>query len=128
MPKAYGRAPGPSQAPLRERNLRRAPRPTDARERHGYTGGSMASAELTGDLRVNKDSPILRQQLRLLTRVATIVAILTSPAVFFTWATVLHHRFWLSFFLTIVTVLGFRGFVDVVTRRLIPWPSLYGAA
>ena len=87
----------------------------------------MATAELTEDLRVNKDSPLLRQQLRILTRVATIVAILTSPAVFFTWATILHHRFWISFFLTIVTVLGFRGFVDVVTRRLIPWPSLYGA-
>ena len=87
----------------------------------------MATAELTGDLRVNKDSPLLRQQLRILTRAATIVALLTAPAVFFTWSTLLH-RFWLAFFLTIVTVLGFRGFVDVVTRRLIPWPSLYGAS
>ncbi len=87
----------------------------------------MATAELTGDLRVNKGSPLLRQQLRILTRAATIVALLTAPAVFFTWSTLLH-RFWLAFFLTIVTVLGFRGFVDVVTRRLIPWPSLYGAS
>jgi cell division protease FtsH len=88
----------------------------------------MASAELTGDLRVNKDSPILRRQLRVLSRVATIVALLTSPAVYLTWAVALHHRVWLSLLLTIVTVLGFRGFVDVVTRRLIPWPSLYGSA
>ena len=88
----------------------------------------MGSAELTADLRVNKDSPALRQQLRILTRVATIVALLTAPAVYLTWAMAFHHRIWLSLLLTIVTVLGFRGFVDVVTRRLIPWPSLYGAA
>jgi cell division protease FtsH len=87
----------------------------------------MATAELTGDLRVNKDSPLLRQQLRLLSRVATIVALLTSPAVYLTWATLFHHRIWLSLLLTVVTVLGFRGFVDVVTRKLIPWPSLYGS-
>ena len=88
----------------------------------------MGSAELTADLRVNKDSPALRQQLRILTRVATVVALLTAPAVYLTWAMAFHHRIWISLLLTIVTVLGFRGFIDVVTRRLIPWPSLYGAA
>ena len=88
----------------------------------------MGSAELTADLRVNQDSPVLRHQLRILTRVATVVALLTAPAVFLTWAMVFHHRFWISLLLTIVTVLGFRGFVDVVTRRIIPWPSLYGQA
>ena len=68
----------------------------------------------------------LSAQWRRLTRVATVVAILTSPSVYF-W----YHRhygwgFWPSLGATFGTVVAFRGFVDIVVRRLIPWPSLFG--
>jgi cell division protease FtsH len=68
----------------------------------------------------------LSRSWRRLTRVATVVAILTSPSVFF-W----YHRhygwgLWVALLATFGTVVGFRGFVDLVVRRLIPWPSLFG--
>ena len=62
----------------------------------------------------------------LLARAATFVAILTSPAVFL----YLHKQQgwgigW-SIVLAIVAIAAFRGFVDLVLRRVIPWPSLFG--
>jgi ATP-dependent Zn protease len=68
----------------------------------------------------------LSRSWRRLTRVATVVAILTSPSVFF-W----YHRhygwgLWESLGATFATVVAFRGFVDLLVRRLIPWPSLFG--
>jgi ATP-dependent Zn protease len=63
---------------------------------------------------------------RALARSATFVAILTSPAVF-VW---LHnHQGWdLRYALaaTLFEVAAFRGFVDVLFRHFIPWPSLFG--
>src|SRR3954471_14640413 len=68
----------------------------------------------------------LADQWRKLRRAATLVAVLTSPAAF-VW---FHQRsgmsFWLSLFLTFVVVVVFRGLLDLVLRRLIPWPSLFG--
>ncbi len=65
-------------------------------------------------------------QWRSLSRAATIVAVLTSPAVFI----YLHSSQGMStldsLVFTVIGVLCFRGFVDVVTHRLIPWPSLFG--
>jgi cell division protease FtsH len=68
----------------------------------------------------------LSRSWRRLTRVATVVAVLTSPSVFF-W----YHRhygwgLWASLGATFATVVAFRGFVDLLVRRLIPWPSLFG--
>ncbi|MHB8470697.1 MAG: hypothetical protein ACYDCH_13235, partial [Gaiellaceae bacterium] len=87
----------------------------------------MAAADVTGTLRVSNDESVaLAAQLRKLARVATLVALLTSPAAFF-W----FHRsgglstLW-ALAATAACVIGFRGLVDLVIRRLIPWPSLFG--
>ena len=68
----------------------------------------------------------LARSWRGLARFATFVAVLTSPAVF-TW---LHeHDHWSigwSVIATVIVVVAFRGFVDIVLRRFIPWPSLFG--
>jgi cell division protease FtsH len=69
----------------------------------------------------------LADQWRRLTRAATIVALLTSPALFVWfkeyngWSTL-----W-SLAATLGVVIVFRGFADLLFRRLIPWPSLFGA-
>ena len=69
----------------------------------------------------------LAAEWRRLTRVATVVAVLTAP-VAFEW---LHqvHGWSLGWSLagTFLEVIAFRGLVDVVLRRFIPWPSLFGA-
>ena len=69
----------------------------------------------------------LAAEWRRLTRVATVVAVLTAP-VAFEW---LHqvHGWSLGWSLagTFLEVIAFRGFVDVILRRFIPWPSLFGA-
>ena len=37
----------------------------------------------------------------------------------------LDWGFWWSLLATVLTVAAFRGSVDLVTRRYIPWPSLF---
>jgi ATP-dependent Zn protease len=88
----------------------------------------MASAEATttGILRSSEESVALASQLRKLARVATIIAILTSPAAFFFFHKQQGYGVGKSLFLTAVVVIAFRGLVDLVIRRLIPWPSLFG--
>jgi ATP-dependent Zn protease len=74
----------------------------------------------------NQHATALADEWRRLTRVATGVAVLTSPALFL----LLHrsnHNILVSLLLTIVAVLLFRGLVDFVAHKVIPWPSLYGA-
>ena len=77
-------------------------------------------------LPASEESTLLAQQWRLLSRAATLVAILTSPAVFL----YLHkEKGWpigWSIVLSIIAIATFRGFVDLVLRRAIPWPSLFG--
>src|SRR3954465_3604865 len=62
-----------------------------------------------------------------LTRAATFVALLTSPAFF----VILYQRNgWgmvAALIVTFLAVLSFRGLIDVLARKLIPSPSLYGA-
>jgi cell division protease FtsH len=87
----------------------------------------MAVAEVTtGTLRSSEESIALASQLRRLTRVATAVALLTSPAAYF-W---FHHSVRLSvgksILVTAICVIAFRGLVDLLIRRVIPWPSLFG--
>src|SRR3954462_12189829 len=69
----------------------------------------------------------LATQWRQLTRAATFVALLTSPALF----VILYQRNgWGMIAALIVTgagVIAFRGLIDVLARKLIPSPSLYGA-
>ena len=77
--------------------------------------------------RVNEQSLALAREWRRLGRAATIVAVITSPALF----VALYDRFqWPLFWAVIGTILGvaaFRGLMDVLAHRLIPAPSLYGA-
>jgi ATP-dependent Zn protease len=77
-------------------------------------------------LPAQEESTLLAQQWRTLARAATFVAILTSPAAF-VW---FHkHQGWSigwSILATITTVAAFRGLIDLVLRRFIPWPSLFG--
>jgi ATP-dependent Zn protease len=69
----------------------------------------------------------LARDLRKLTRAATLVALLTSPAAF-VWfhSHVGMSAFW-ALVCTFLEVIAFRGLVDIVFRWLIPWPSLFGA-
>src|SRR4051794_20508136 len=69
----------------------------------------------------------LAAQWRQLTRYATFVALLTAPAFF----VILYQRngwgMLAALVVSGVAVIAFRGLVDVVARRIIPSPSLYGA-
>ncbi|TMM09970.1 MAG: AAA family ATPase [Actinobacteria bacterium] len=86
----------------------------------------MATADVAGTLRSSEESVALASQLRRLARVATAVAVLTSPAAYFFFRHSDHLSVILSLVATAAVVVGFRGFVDLVIRRLIPWPSLFG--
>src|SRR3954466_2903936 len=80
----------------------------------------------TGTLRSSEQSVALANQLRRFARVATIVAVLTSPGAYFWFRHSAGYSTAKSVFLTIVCVGAFRGLVDLLPRRLIPWPSLFG--
>jgi cell division protease FtsH len=72
-------------------------------------------------------SKALASQWRRLIRAATLIAILTSPLPFL-WLYV--QRDWplgWALVATFLAVIAYRGLLDVVLRRLIPWPSLFGA-
>jgi ATP-dependent Zn protease len=77
-------------------------------------------------LRSSEESVALASQLRRLARIATFIALLTSPAAYLWY----HRQVGLSagesIAATAGTVIAFRGLVDLVIRRLIPWPSLFG--
>ena len=69
----------------------------------------------------------LADQWRRLTRAATVVALLTSPALFIWFK---QYNGWSTLWSLVATlgvVIVFRGFADLLFRRLIPWPSLFGA-
>jgi ATP-dependent Zn protease len=86
----------------------------------------MATAELTGTLRSSEESFALAAQLRRLTRIATVIAVLTSPAAYFYFHHEVGYSVWKAILVTAVVVIAFRGVVDLVIRRMIPWPSLFG--
>jgi len=85
----------------------------------------MASADVAVPLLLNEEAVELAAQLRKLSRLATVVALLTSPALI----VFLYHTQGWSWWGAILGGLGgaicFRGAVDVVMRRVIPWPSLF---
>ncbi|HUZ29733.1 MAG TPA: AAA family ATPase [Solirubrobacteraceae bacterium] len=74
------------------------------------------------------DSTMLAGEWRRLRRAATAVAIFTSPMFF----VVLYDRAGLSLgpaiAATVGSVIAFRGLIDVVARRALPWPSMYGVS
>jgi ATP-dependent Zn protease len=86
----------------------------------------MATAELAGTLRSSEEAVALAGQLRRLTRTSTVIALLTSPAVYFWFHQELGVSIGKSILATAAAVIGFRGLIDLIVRRLIPWPSLFG--
>ena len=63
---------------------------------------------------------------RKLTRASTFVALLTSPALVAFFMRQDHWPLWKALVVTLLIVIAFRGFVDLIFRRFIPWPSLFG--
>jgi cell division protease FtsH len=87
----------------------------------------MAYAEQrSGARRVGLDATMLAGEWRRLRRAATAVALFTAPMFF----VVLYDREGLSLGLALAAtaggVIAFRGLVDVLARRFLPWPSMYG--
>jgi ATP-dependent Zn protease len=87
----------------------------------------MATAEPLAPLSAGESSRLLADQWRRLARAGTLVAVLTSPAVFVWLHSVLGYSMLWSLVGTFLTVIAFRGAVDLIFRRAIPWPSLFGA-
>ncbi len=75
----------------------------------------------------SEESRELAMQWRRLTRAATFVAVLTSPAAVVFLTTHSHWALHWALLATAFAVIAFRGFIDVVAHRLIPRASLYGA-
>jgi cell division protease FtsH len=73
-----------------------------------------------------QDSAELARQWRTLTRAATFVALLTSPAAFVYLHKQLGWSVGWSIFGAIGIVAAFRGFIDLILRRFIPWPTMFG--
>jgi ATP-dependent Zn protease len=76
---------------------------------------------------MSQQNASLANEWRRLSRAATVVAVLTSPA----WFMVFHHTngwpIWRSAIVTVFAVAAFRGLVDVIAHKLIPRANLYGA-
>ena len=86
----------------------------------------MATAAPPINLRSADSSTQLARQWRTLTRAATFVALLTSPAAYLFLHRGLGWDWRWALLGTIVGVAAFRGTIDVLMRRVIPWPSLFG--
>jgi cell division protease FtsH len=76
---------------------------------------------------MSQEATALAYEWRKLTRAATAVAVLTSPAWFLVFWKANHWDWYWALLATFVGVIAFRGAVDVLSHRLIPAPNLYGA-
>ena len=76
---------------------------------------------------INEHAPALAAEWKRLTRAATFVALLTAPAFFLILFNTNRLGLILSLVITFAAVVMFRGLVEVVARKFIPSPSLYGA-
>lgn len=85
-------------------------------------GGAPGSDQ--GPLTQDEVSAFTRQW-RTLARTATVVAILVSPAFFLIFYNLLGWNVTASLIVTAIAVAAFRGLVDVLTRRFIPYPNLF---
>ena len=86
----------------------------------------MAIAEPLSVMSQGEASQELARSWRRLTRVATIVAIMTAPALFVWFTQQNDWSWWVALLASLTVVIVFRGFTDLLFRRLIPWPSLFG--
>ena len=86
----------------------------------------MASDEGLVGLPSGEATKELTLQWRRLIRTATAVAVLTSPVAFIWFTEQVGLSWGWALFWTFISVIAFRGLMDVVLRRFIPWPSLFG--
>src|SRR5205814_1034631 len=93
-----------------------------------YTARPMATSDTAGRLTVGEESEALARSLRSLTRSATIVAVLSFPALFLFYYHVLHWAWYLSLLISFTAIVAFRGLLDIIIRRIIPWPTLFGTS
>jgi cell division protease FtsH len=89
-------------------------------ESEGSTGTSVAPATASA-------REALASEWRRLSRAATVVAVLTSPALMAILVGVDDWPWGWALLATIVFVAAFRGLIDIVAHKFIPRPSLYGA-
>ncbi len=88
----------------------------------------MSYAEQSPTLRpMSQQASSLAYEWRRLGRAATVVAVLTSPALFFVFYVGNEWSLIVSLIVTFVAIIAFRGLVDVIAHKLIPAPNLYGA-
>jgi cell division protease FtsH len=87
---------------------------------------NMASDEGLVGLPSGEATKELTLQWRRLIRTATAVAVLTSPVAFIWFTEQVGLRWGWALFWTFISVIAFRGLMDIVLRKLIPWPSLFG--
>ncbi|MDX6671232.1 MAG: cell division protease FtsH [Solirubrobacteraceae bacterium] len=76
---------------------------------------------------MSQQAASLAYEWRRLSRAATIVAIFTSPALFFVFYVGNGWSIPVSLVVTFFAIVAFRGLVDVIAHRLIPRANLYGA-
>jgi cell division protease FtsH len=79
-----------------------------------------------GEFAASSSARELASSWRRLTRVATFVALLTSPALVAFFIREDHWPLWKALAVTLLLIVAFRGLVDLIFRRFIPWPSLFG--
>jgi cell division protease FtsH len=77
--------------------------------------------------RVNDQAISLAREWRALNRAATIVAALTSPALYLLFHNAYGWPILWSIVAAFAGIVIFRGLVDVLAHKVIPAPSLYGA-
>ena len=108
----------------------KAPPPSATAARTAYPFVGMAYAEDSPPSlkpRMSQEATALAYEWRKLTRAATAVAVLTSPAWFLVFWKANHWDWYWAALATFVGVIAFRGAVDVISHKLIPTPNLYGA-
>jgi ATP-dependent Zn protease len=74
----------------------------------------------------SQESQDLARSWHRLTRVATVVALLSAPGLFVWFTQQNGWAWWEALLATIAIVAVFRGLADLLFRRIIPWPSLFG--
>src|SRR5215204_7111213 len=85
------------------------------------------SEQLTTIAPAGEASKALASQWRRLIRAATFIAILTSPIPFMFLYVQGDWPLGWALVATFLLIIAYRGLLDIVLRRLIPWPSLFGA-
>ena len=85
----------------------------------------MSESPVVGTLS-SEQSRELVNQWRALRRAATLVALLSSPALFVWLYKVEDKTLSWSILATVIAIAAFRGLLDLIFNRFIEWPSLFG--